>query len=157
VGVRLPFFDAKECRLAPAASEPLARAHLVLLSLTSDQGSDQAASGRRLQQKLALVPHVLFMHTFCAIHQCHLIVGKQLRRAGDYVGRLASLAHLWRAPLNRERLRAAFTSLHGEQRAERTCSTLLQIPLRGRWGAVHACKEHLLLSSRHELHTAPQS
>ena len=147
VGVRLAVMDRAVHR--PTA---LPEGHVVVVSLTSDQGADQAAAGRRLRLKAAEHPNMLLLHTFCCLHQAHLIVSKGLRRAGAYAGQVACIANIWRAPNNRARIAEAFERLYGCEVARCTCSRLPQVPLRGRWCAIHECEAHLLPATRHALH-----
>lgn len=146
VGLRLPDFGV--------GPHPLGDVHhLCVWVYTSDAGADQAAAARHLGRCLANSPDMAVVGQHCLLHQCHLIVLKQVRRSQDgrCLSRLAMLTHLWRASGNVHKIRSAYAEMHGEELAELCARTAPAVPLRGRWGAVHESEARVLKGTRERL------
>ena len=127
--------------------------HITVLALTTDAAGDQAAAIRYMAAMTAGDEQTCVLGVFCAMHQVHLVVGRQLKRAGGgrYVNQLAVLVNLWRSPPNPPRVRQDFQDLYSEDMARHVASTPPPAPIRGRWGAVDDCEQHLLRTTQEQL------
>ena len=88
----------------------------------------------------------------CVLHQLQLIVKKLLvvEQVCEYLRRLATLTKVWRSSGTAWKIRHAWSQLFGAD-AARSCSTLPQRPLKGRWGYIHNCEEFFVGLHHHQL------
>ena len=130
--------------------------HITVLAITSDAAGDQAAALRRLAEMARDDEFTFIITHFCSMHQLHLVVQRQLKRAmgGKYISHLATLVNLWRSPPNPPRVRQALEVLYSAEVAERIAANPPPAAIRGRWGAVHDSERHLLRASRSQLEAA---
>ena len=160
VGIELPSVtvddDAQGGGPIWMAERSLQARHITVVVVTSDAAGDQAAALRRLAEMVRGDEFTCIIAHFCSMHQLHLVVGRQLKRAmgGKYISHLATLVNLWRSPPNPPRVRQALEMLYSAEVAERLAATPPPAAVRGRWGAVHESERHLLRASRSQLEAA---
>jgi hypothetical protein len=160
-GVRLP-------RRAAGAADDVDRGEMdadfesagpaTIILNTSDAGSDQALAARLLST-LVRPGRCAVVGTFCMLHQIHLVVARSLQRTtgSRYVQRLAMICHLWRASGMVVRIRSRFSELFGDLAARQCACGAPPLPIRGRWGSVHASEGHLLRCTWPQLRDVPLS
>jgi hypothetical protein len=133
--------------------------HIAVLAFTTDAAGDQAAAIRRLGGIAGADEYTLILSMHCVMHQLHLTIGRQLKRAlgGKYVNQLAVIVNLWRSSSNPTKIRVAFRDNFCEALSERVARSAPPAPIRGRWGAVGDSERHLLKATREQLLTVSHS
>ena len=124
--------------------------HLRFFLGCSDQGGDEAAASRVLQDKVRQLPDCVFIWNFCFLHQIHLCVVKQLKRIPLF-SPLAKIANSWRSPYSASRVYKIWEKEYGSESAASYLKRLIPRPLRGRWGSLYDTESYLLHCTRGRL------
>ena len=135
----------------PAWSEPSAgTCSLRWYVFTTDQGGDEKACGRLIDEEANRDPTVLVSRMWCLDHVGHLIVGHLLSKTMWYWSGLATFCNIWRATGNARVIQQTWRHLFGDTAfCTAAFKRLPPRPLKGRWSAVINLEKWLVDAGGH--------
>ena len=131
--------------------------HITVYLFGTDHGPEEVGMQKIVVAALHRCPTAWLLWVFCAQHQIHLCVKRQLSKLQTYVGDMAKVSNVWRSPHVAVRIYGKWQELYGRERATKAAGRLPPRVLVGRFGAMDLVEKFFLAATKAELSTVFQA